>query len=246
MRRTLAIAMAVGLALAGTPGSAAAAAPAVTIKAEGNPFTGGLAFDPSQVTVRVGDTVRWVNTDQVVPHTATEDHGLWDLGGTYGQTPANPPGFGPGETRDRVFEAGTAHYYCRVHPQQMRGVVAVPVDLSIGPLVTATVSEARIAHRKHRTRHRRRAPTQAPTPPRAKFRLITATWASAPPGQGQVFDVQRRLGDGTWQDWESGTGAAGGTFASRPGETWSVRARLRSASNPSAAEDFSPAASVSG
>jgi hypothetical protein len=82
--------------------------------------------------------------------------------------------------------------------------------------------------------------------PRARFRLITATWASAPPAQGQVFDVQRRLGDGAWQDWESGTVAAGGTFAARPGETWSVRARVRSASDPAAAEDFSPTATVSG
>lgn len=246
MRRIYAIATAVGMALLAMPGTAPAAAPAVTVNAAGNPFTGGLKFDPAQVTVRVGDTVRWVNTDQFVPHTATEDHGLWDLTGTYGQTPANPPGFGPGETRDRVFEAGTAHYYCKVHPQQMRGVVAVPVDLSIGPPVTATVSEARSVHRKHRTRHRRRAPAPAPAPPRAKFRLITATWASAPPAQGQVFDVQRRLGDGAWQDWESGTGAAGGTFAARPGEKWSVRARLRSASDPSAAEDFSPAVSVGG
>jgi plastocyanin len=246
VRRTLAIATAVGFAFAGTAGSAAAAQPAVTVNAAGNPFTGGLKFDPAQVTVRAGDTVRWVNTDQFVPHTATEDHGLWDLTGTYGQTPANPPGFGPGETRDRVFEAGTAHYYCKVHPQQMRGVVAVPVDLSIGPLVTATVSEARSVHRKHRTRHRRRTPAQTQPPPRAKFRLITAAWASAAPAKGQVFDVQRRLGDGAWQDWESGTGAAGGTFAARPGETWSVRARLRNASDPSAAEDFSPPASVSG
>ena len=66
----------------------------------------------------------------IVPHTATEDHGLWDLAGTYGQTPANPAGFAPGTTVERPFEAGTHHYYCRVHPQQMKGVVAVPVKLA--------------------------------------------------------------------------------------------------------------------
>jgi plastocyanin len=242
MRRIYAIATAV--VLLALPATSVAAPPAVTVKAAGNPFTGGLAFDPAQVTVRVGNTVQWLNTDQFVPHTATEDHGLWDLTGTYGQTPANPPGFGPGETRERVFEASTAHYYCKVHPEQMRGVVAVPVDLSAGPLVTATVSTARATHRKRHRRHRRR--TQAVTEPRPSFRLITATWASAPPAQGQVFDVQRRLGDGAWQDWESGTGAAGGTFPARPGEAWSVRARLRSASDPAAAEDFSPAATVGG
>src|SRR3954454_11044094 len=124
-----AAAIAIGVLLTVAP-AATAAPPAVTIKAEGNAFTGGLQFDPATVTVRVGDTVQWMNTDAVVPHTATEDHGLWDLDGTYGATPFNPPGFGPGETRSRVFEAGTQHYYCRVHPAQMHGVIAVPVFLS--------------------------------------------------------------------------------------------------------------------
>src|SRR5207237_3176522 len=98
--------------------------PAADVKAEGNAFTGGLKFDPPKVSVKVGQIVRWTNTDKFVPHTATEDHGLWDLAGTYGMTPANPAGFGPGETRTRVFEAGTEHYYCRVHPQPLHRVVA--------------------------------------------------------------------------------------------------------------------------
>jgi plastocyanin len=108
--------------------------PAAEVNAEGNAFTGGLRFYPANVGVKVGQIVRWTNTDDVVPHTATEDHGLWDLTGTYGETPANPPGFGPGETRQRVFEAGTQHYYCRVHPTQMRAVVAVPVTLAVKKL----------------------------------------------------------------------------------------------------------------
>src|SRR5436309_11203637 len=95
---TRAAAVAIGVLVAAAP-AGGAAQPAATVKAEGNAFTGGLQFDPASVTVHVGDTVRWVNTDRIVPHTATEDHGLWDLDGTYGATPANPPGFGPGETR---------------------------------------------------------------------------------------------------------------------------------------------------
>src|SRR3954454_1137805 len=99
--------------------------------ANGNVFTGGLSFPPASVRVAVGDTVRWRNTDNVVPHTATENHGLWDLGGNYGQTPANPSGFGPGETVQRRFEAGTHSYYCRVHPTQMRGRVDVAPTLAV-------------------------------------------------------------------------------------------------------------------
>src|SRR5919202_2899506 len=107
--------------------------PAANVKAEGNPFTpGSLKFDPKNVSVKVGQVVRWTNTDDTVPHTATEDHGLWDLTGTYG-IPGNY-GFGPGESRQRAFEAGTQHYYCKVHPEQMRGVVRVPVRLRVKDL----------------------------------------------------------------------------------------------------------------
>lgn len=124
------------LALAGGAGASyhdggqprAGEEPAAHVDAEGN-FAGGLAFDPAEVSVRVGDIVEWTNTDPLVPHTATEDHGLWDLGGDYGETPANPPGFGPGETVSRDFDAGTFNYYCRVHGHVQEGVVEVPVTL---------------------------------------------------------------------------------------------------------------------
>jgi plastocyanin len=106
-----------------------AAKPAAEVNAEGNAFTGGLRFAPKTVTVKVGQIVRWTNTDDVVPHTATEDKKLWRLSGDYGVPGAM--GFGPGEQRQRAFEAGTQHYYCEVHPDQMRGVVRVPVTLAV-------------------------------------------------------------------------------------------------------------------
>lgn len=118
----------VSLALAGSaPGSTH------EVGANGNVFTGGLSFTPAEISGRVGDVVAWTNTDPLVPHTATEDHGLWEETGTYGQTPANPPGFGPGERRERTFEAGTFNYFCEVHPDDMRGVVRVkPIVKRIG------------------------------------------------------------------------------------------------------------------
>ncbi|MGH2950964.1 MAG: cupredoxin domain-containing protein [Solirubrobacterales bacterium] len=118
--------MAATAALAlGAPASAATH----DVGANGNAFTGGLSFTPAEVAGTVGDVVIWTNTDFLVPHTATEDHGLWDLSGTYGATPINPPGFGPGETRERAFEAGTFNYFCEVHPVDMRGVVRVPATV---------------------------------------------------------------------------------------------------------------------
>ena len=201
-----------------------AQSPAASVNAEGNAFTGGLRFDPDEVAVGVGQVVRWTNTDELVPHTATEDHGLWDLTGTYGQTPANPPGFGPGETRERPFEAGSHRYYCRVHPAQMKGVVAVPARVAAASSVVET--------RGSKSRRRRR---------------ILATWAAAAPADGLVFDVEIRRGDGPWRRWRNGTVRASGTIRTQAARApWSVRARLRSASDEKAATDFSPVASISG
>lgn len=102
---------------------------ATEVDANGNAFVpGSLNFDPAKVRVPVGGVVRWTNTDQAVPHTSTEDHGLWELSGTYG-SPAPFQGYGPGESVERAFEAGTHHYYCEVHPEDMRAVVEVPVKL---------------------------------------------------------------------------------------------------------------------
>lgn len=110
--------------------------PAAQVSANGNVITeaimpGSLNFNPKAVSVSVGDTVRWTNTDLLVPHTVTEDHGLFNLTGTYGGTPANPPGFGPGTSVERQFTAGTFHYFCEVHPVQMHGTVAVPAALRV-------------------------------------------------------------------------------------------------------------------
>ena len=100
------------------------------VDANGNAFqAGSLNFDPAKVSVNVGDKVQWRNTDQFVPHTSTEDHGLWRLSGSYG-SPGPFQGYGPGETVERVFEAGTHRYYCEVHPEDMRAVVEVPVTLT--------------------------------------------------------------------------------------------------------------------
>jgi plastocyanin len=130
-------------------GSGSGKAPAATVSANGNAFSGGLSFTPPQVAVAVGDVVQWTNTDSIVPHTVTEDHGLFDLDGSYGGTPANPPGFAPGASVQREFAAGTYNYYCRVHPAQMKGTVTVPLTINAGKVrkkhYMATVVWAQIA-----------------------------------------------------------------------------------------------------
>lgn len=238
------IALVAGLALGLAPGAAGqygyelpqqqqpeqgGAEPAAEVGANGNVFTGGLSFTPPEVTVPLGGIVRWENTDFLVPHTSTEDHALWDLGGDYGGTPANPPGYGPGETVERPFEAGTHRYYCRVHPEDMRAVVAVAPELA--------VERKRVRSRRRTRRGRRRTVIVA---------SVVARWSVAEPAEALAFDVQRRrAGSEDWIPFRDGTRETTGSFRSgRSPVTWEVRARLRRADDAEAATDWSPVAQI--
>lgn len=247
MRRSIAGVIAVA-ALAVPP---AAGAATTEVGANGNVFTGGLGFTPAKVSLTVGDSVRWRNTDNVVPHTATEAHGLWDLAGDYGATPANPSGFGPGETRQRVFEAGTQAYFCRVHPAQMHGTIEVAPTLALQrvrvrirrkkkPARKAGALAARKHKHKHKRKHRRRRP---------RTKLISygvAVWASASPASGLAFDVERARRGGGWIPLRTGTGETSARFRIARGSTWLVRARLRSAGDAAKATGWSPVAAITG
>jgi plastocyanin len=229
MRAPSLVALAAAAAVAALPASAHGADPTM-VDANGNVFTGGLNFSPPDVSVPIGGVVRWTNRDFLVPHTATEDHGLWNLTGNYGQTPVSPPGFGPGESVERVFEAGTAKYYCAVHPVEMRGTVAVPVALAL---------DKRVAKRRVK-RKGRRAKTV-----RIVVRTVVATWAVQPPASGLAFDAEVRRGDGPWQPLATGTHQVGARIgALKKGTVTHVRARLRSETDASKATDWSPDASV--
>ena len=76
----------------------------------------GFAFGPSEVRVRPGERVTWVNCD--LPgsdsHTSTADAGAWDS-----------PLLAPGSTFTRTFAgAGAFPYHCEPHPT-MRGTITV-------------------------------------------------------------------------------------------------------------------------
>jgi plastocyanin len=217
------------------PASIAASAPTASIEADGNIVTGGLYFVPRDATVAVGDTVLWSNGDILAPHTATEDHRLWDLGGSYGQTPLNPAGFGPGATVQRVFEAGTQSYYCRVHPVQMHGTIAVPVRLALAS--KRTVLKRRVKTKSGRTRTVKRV---------RKTYFVDATWAVAAPATGQAFDVEVRRGTGAWKALLTGTTQTGTRISAGSARrtVTAVRARLRKADNANVATGWSPDAAV--
>jgi plastocyanin len=92
----------VALALAVLP-SAQAAESGVTIN--------NRMFNPSEVTVSVGDTVTWTNA-------SNEEHNV--RGG-----PFNSPVLKPGDRFSHTFtKSGSVRYNCDIHPT-MRGTVTV-------------------------------------------------------------------------------------------------------------------------
>ena len=105
-RRLAAVAMSLAgmaLAIGLTAGSALAADRDVAIS--------GFSFSPGTVTIGVGDTVTWTNSDAQA-HTATGDG--WNTGD-----------LGNGDAGSITFRtAGTFPYMCGIHPA-MRGTVVV-------------------------------------------------------------------------------------------------------------------------
>jgi plastocyanin len=221
-----------GSALAVLVFSSPALAANTNVAAAGNAITGGLAFAPPAVDVNVGDTVTWTNTDFLVPHTVTEDHGLFNLGGTFGVPPIVPLGFGPGEKVSRAFDAGTFHYFCEVHPVQMHGVVAAAMRLSSQPATRIRVKKKR----RHGKLRKRKV--------RVRFNQITAVWGTVQLPSGQVFDVQMKQG-GDWKTVRDGVTGLSGRFDGRKsGTASSFRARVRRDTDPGSASDWSPVASI--
>jgi plastocyanin len=74
-----------------------------------------LAFSPTEITARVGDTVQWVNGD-FVDHTATAKSGEWDVMIAAGK-----------QAGLQLTRAGTIDYFCRFHPG-MTGKITVRAD----------------------------------------------------------------------------------------------------------------------
>lgn len=73
----------------------------------------GMAFDPSTVTIKAGESVTWTNEDSF-DHTVIADKGEFESGD-----------LGNGATFSFTFDkAGTYAYHCGIHPS-MTGTVVV-------------------------------------------------------------------------------------------------------------------------
>lgn len=71
-----------------------------------------LAFSPSDIQAKVGDTIEWVNGD-FVNHTATAKNGEWDVTIVAGKS-----------AQVHLTHAGSFAYFCRIHPN-MTGTIHV-------------------------------------------------------------------------------------------------------------------------
>jgi plastocyanin len=96
-----------GSPAAAPPASAPVATNSVTIK--------NFAFAPASVTVKVGTTITWTNTDQDA-HTVTAKSG-----------PFSSAALNTGATYKYTFtKAGTYNYFCTIHPFMTAVVVVTP------------------------------------------------------------------------------------------------------------------------
>jgi plastocyanin len=81
-----------------------------------------FAFSPREVTVKAGQTVRWVNSEDVF-HTVTSTDSLGRLrpNGRFDRSLSRR-----GQTFDyRFTQSGTYNYYCQPHAPFMVGTVRV-------------------------------------------------------------------------------------------------------------------------
>ena len=121
--------------LAATCLAAAASASAATVQVTATSTPDG-AFLPRTVTIRVGDTVRWTNTDGM--HNVVADDNTWTSG---------PPTVAPWTFSRTFTTAGTFGYNCNLHGSPgfgMFGTVVVldSIELGHGSQITEDLNGA--------------------------------------------------------------------------------------------------------
>jgi len=111
-----ALAVAVGVVLAGTVAAVPAVATVMTVAIR------DYAFSPEAISVMPGTTLTWTNYD-VAPHTVT---------GVSGPAPLSSPELHQGQSWSYTFErSGTYRYYCAVHPSMIGTVVVAAPDSAV-------------------------------------------------------------------------------------------------------------------
>jgi plastocyanin len=73
-----------------------------------------LVFAPAEVNAKVGDVIEWINKDALL-HTATATNGDWNVDIAPNQ-----------HAQVELKKAGTADYFCKLHPNMKGRVVVAP------------------------------------------------------------------------------------------------------------------------
>lgn len=95
-----------------TPTPSPTASGDVTIRVTG--INGGMSFSPTTVTVKVGQTVTWQNTDSIT-HRMLDNGGSFDSGTLSGGATSTPV---------KLTTVGAFPYHCTIHPS-MTGTITV-------------------------------------------------------------------------------------------------------------------------
>lgn len=112
----LVFAAAIGLSACSTSGSGGTAGAGEPVATSTVDLPPSYRFDPPSIQVKAGTTVTWTNHDNFTHSVQLLDGGL----------PAEPMVMQPGSNAAFSFEtAGTYHYQCHLHPQNMQGTVTV-------------------------------------------------------------------------------------------------------------------------
>ncbi|MEU4250460.1 cupredoxin family copper-binding protein [Amycolatopsis sp. NPDC026612] len=91
----------------------------------------GYAFSPAALTVRVGDTVTWMQHDEA-PH---------DVVTTSAPVAFRSPQLSAGQSWSYTFrQPGTYQYYCSVHPDMRASVTVLPAPTTAAPPKPATTA----------------------------------------------------------------------------------------------------------
>jgi len=152
------------LAMLCTPGSSVASGQSVTMA--------HYAFSPASITVHVGDSVTWTNSDQA-PHDATT---------TSAPASFRSPTLSTGQSWTYTFrQPGQYNYYCSIHPDMRAVVVVIPADnQSPAPSGDARAQAPTAAHRTTAPR-----PTgRNAAPPSASMPVAAAPPPEDTPGGG--------------------------------------------------------------
>lgn len=131
-----------------------------------------FAYNPTPITINVGDSITWTNADQAA-HSAKSTTGAFDT--TILTT---------GQSKTITFTvAGTFAYICGVHGASMSGTVVVQSVATPAPTPVPTVrTPAPTPAPTARTPAPTEAPTEAPTPsPTAPTPSVTAAPTTVAP-----------------------------------------------------------------